>query len=182
MSESYGECELDIGTGGNTYINNLWQQAAAQGITVLVSTGDSGAANCDDAGANYAVYGNAVNGLASTPWNIAVGGTDFNLPNGGAAYFSKHQLLQLRIGTELYSGDPMERLLREPERCRSLRLLRGDSPLTICNLSAASSDGLLRSWAAAAAPAPAQYPTAAPSRAARAAMRSPPGRAAQAYP
>jgi len=142
MSESYGECELDIGTGGNTYINNLWQQAAAQGITVLVSTGDSGAANCDNAGAKYAVYGNAVNGLASTPWNVAVGGTDFNLPNGGAAYFSKTNSSTYESALSYIPEIPWNDSCANPALSES-GAFAGDSPLTICNLSAASSDGLL---------------------------------------
>lgn len=77
MSESYGICELAIGTTGNAYYNALWQQASAQGITVLVSTGDQGSAVCDR-GATAAEFGLAVNGFGSTPYNIAVGGTDFN--------------------------------------------------------------------------------------------------------
>ena len=77
MSESYGICELGIGTTGNAYYNALWQQASAQGITVLVSSGDQGSAVCDR-GATAAKYGLAVNGFGSTPYNVAVGGTDFN--------------------------------------------------------------------------------------------------------
>src|SRR5579872_3764771 len=80
LSESYGECELFLGTTNNQFYNNLWQQAAAQGITVFVSSGDSGAAGCDDYQGTYpepANNGLMVNGLASTPYNIAVGGTDF---------------------------------------------------------------------------------------------------------
>ncbi len=82
MTESYGSCELALGTGGNQFYNSLWQQAAAQGITAMVSTGDSGAAGCDYNANNTNVYaakyGLAVNGMASTPYNVAVGGTDFN--------------------------------------------------------------------------------------------------------
>ena len=77
MSESYGICELGIGTAGNAYYNALWQQASAQGITVLVSSGDQGSAVCDR-GASAAKYGLAVNGFGSTPYNVSVGGTDFN--------------------------------------------------------------------------------------------------------
>ncbi|HEV2133221.1 MAG TPA: protease pro-enzyme activation domain-containing protein [Terracidiphilus sp.] len=75
ISVSFGGCELDQG-GSNTFWNSLWQQAAAQGQTVLVSTGDSGSAGCDYGG-QYATNGLGINGLASTPWNVAVGGTDF---------------------------------------------------------------------------------------------------------
>jgi hypothetical protein len=77
MSESYGACELEMGTAGNQFYNQLWQQAAAQGITVFVSSGDSGSAGCDR-DEPIATQGLAVNGIASTPYDIAVGGTDFN--------------------------------------------------------------------------------------------------------
>ena len=85
MSVSYGLCELDLGTAGNQFHNSLWQQAAAEGITVLVSTGDNGSAGCDIVEVNGpptqpAMQGLEVNGLASTAYNVAVGGTDFNDP------------------------------------------------------------------------------------------------------
>ena len=77
LSLSFGACEQDLGSG-NTFLSNLWEQAAAQGITVAVSTGDSGSASCDnDQTQYYAVNGLAVSGYASTPYNVAVGGTDF---------------------------------------------------------------------------------------------------------
>jgi subtilase family serine protease len=77
MNVSYGECELGNGTAGNVEYYDLWQQAAAEGIAVIVAAGDSGSASCDD-GSYVAESGLSVSGLASTPWNTAVGGTDFN--------------------------------------------------------------------------------------------------------
>jgi len=84
LSESYGNCELSLGSAGNAFYSNLWSQAAAEGITVSVSTGDNGAAGCDfppssssATGPFAGVYGLAVNGIASTPYDVAVGGTDF---------------------------------------------------------------------------------------------------------
>ena len=91
MSESYGSCEVGLGTAGNAFYNALWEQAAAQGITVLVSTGDNGSASCDDPNStDFASSGLAVNGIASTPFNIAVGGTDFlySTANPSSAYWS----------------------------------------------------------------------------------------------
>lgn len=88
MSYSYGQCELFLGASGNAFYNNLWQQASAQGITVLLASGDSGAAGCDSGKVKAASYGLAVSGLGSTPYNVSVGGTDFNMPSGGTAYWN----------------------------------------------------------------------------------------------
>ena len=87
MSESYGECELGLGTAGNQFYYTLWEQAAAQGISVFVSSGDNGAAGCDSPG-GPAQYGLNVNGIASTPFNAAVGGTDFNQYNNWTQYWN----------------------------------------------------------------------------------------------
>jgi subtilase family serine protease len=88
MSESYGSCESGLGTV-NAFYNSLWQQAAAQGITVMVSTGDNGSAGCDDFNtATASTQGLAVNGLASTPYNVAVGGTDFDQVNKWSTFWS----------------------------------------------------------------------------------------------
>ena len=83
LSESFGNCESALGTTTNQFFNNLWMQAATQGITVLVSTGDSGAADCENPNPNLttpqpAKTGAAISGIASTQFNTAVGGTDFN--------------------------------------------------------------------------------------------------------
>lgn len=79
MSVSYGLCETALGNGGNSFYNALWQQAAAEGITVVVSAGDSGSAGCDDPTTQTAATrGLAVSGIASTPFNVAIGGTDFD--------------------------------------------------------------------------------------------------------
>jgi subtilase family serine protease len=79
LSESFGECEQFLGTAGNQFYNSLWQQAAAQGITVILSSGDGGSAGCDNFDTQQtANLGLAVSGFASTPFNVAVGGTDFD--------------------------------------------------------------------------------------------------------
>ena len=86
MSESYGQCELALGQGGVDFYGAIWEQAAAQGISVMVSTGDTGAAGCDSG--PDAQYGLNVSGLASTPWNAAIGGTDFNQYNKWSTYWN----------------------------------------------------------------------------------------------
>jgi subtilase family serine protease len=78
ITVSYGSCETsaDI-SGGTTFFNQLWQQAAAQGTSVFVSSGDSGAAGCDAPTSVTATGGAAVNQLCSSAYSTCVGGTEF---------------------------------------------------------------------------------------------------------
>jgi subtilase family serine protease len=88
MSTSYGSCEQNMGTVATAFYNSLWQQAAAEGITSFVSAGDNGGAGCDSPGAGVYATGLAVNGIASTPYNVAVGGTQFDDTDNPSAYWS----------------------------------------------------------------------------------------------
>ncbi len=93
MSYSYGSCEPETSSA----IRGVAQQANAQGITWMVSSGDSGAATCDrSAPTPEASKGTTVSFPASIPEVTAVGGTQFdenggqywasvNGPNGGSA-------------------------------------------------------------------------------------------------
>ncbi|HEV2169523.1 MAG TPA: protease pro-enzyme activation domain-containing protein, partial [Candidatus Binatus sp.] len=76
VSISYGEAEASLGATTNAYINSLYQQAVAEGVSVFVSSGDEGA-SIADINAPYATHGIAVSGYTSTPYNVSVGGTDF---------------------------------------------------------------------------------------------------------
>jgi hypothetical protein len=87
LNESFGLCEFFIGTAGNTFYDQLWQQAAAQGITVTVSSGDSGSATCNR-GPGPATFGLAVSGFTSTPYDVSVGGTDFNDVNSFSTFWN----------------------------------------------------------------------------------------------
>ncbi|MGA8538155.1 MAG: protease pro-enzyme activation domain-containing protein, partial [Terriglobales bacterium] len=89
MSESYGFCEAGLG-GYNGFYYYLWEQAAAQGISVMISAGDAGSAGCDNFDTeSVSQFGLAVSGYASTPFNVAVGGTDFDqTPSTASTYWS----------------------------------------------------------------------------------------------
>jgi hypothetical protein len=76
VSISYGQAEVEDGAAFNSYINTLYQLAAANGVSVFVSSGDSAAAGTDR-GNSVAIHGINVSGWASTIYNVAVGGTDF---------------------------------------------------------------------------------------------------------
>ena len=78
ISVSFGLCELLAEPVVTELFDDFYQVANAQGQTVLVASGDSGGMDClpnkDDV---------AVNGLASSPHAVAVGGTSFALDAGG---------------------------------------------------------------------------------------------------
>ena len=76
VSISYGECEAYNGASANAAYSSAYQQAVSEGVSVFVSSGDEGAASCD-ADESSATHGIGVSGFASTPYNVAVGGTDF---------------------------------------------------------------------------------------------------------
>jgi len=75
---SYGLCEAAYSPAGNAFWNGLWAQAAAQGMSVFVSSGDSGAAGCDSMNSATATHGRGVNALCSSPYSTCVGATQFD--------------------------------------------------------------------------------------------------------
>jgi subtilase family serine protease len=90
MSISYGVCEAVNGAASNAAYNSAYESAAAAGVSVFVAAGDTGASVCArdfTNGNDYAYPGLGVNAFASTPYNVAVGGTDFedlyNATEGG---------------------------------------------------------------------------------------------------
>jgi len=87
MSTSYGSCEQDMGTTELAFYNGLWQQAAAEGISAFVSSGDAGAAGCYG-GSSTTAAGTGVNGLCSSQYATCVGGTEFNEGSSGSKYWA----------------------------------------------------------------------------------------------
>ncbi len=75
VSISYGSAEASLGATQNAAINALYLQAAAEGVSIFVSSGDWGPDASDRN--TLSSHGLSVSGFASTPWNVAVGGTDF---------------------------------------------------------------------------------------------------------
>ena len=86
MTYSFASCEQLEPDSEVAFYQNLWQQAAAEGITVLVAAGDAGSSACsnvnatanDGATAGETTYGFGVSAQASTPYDVAVGGTELN--------------------------------------------------------------------------------------------------------
>lgn len=86
-SVSYGSCEAEMGSAERAFYASLWQQAAAEGISVFVSSGDSGAAGCSAPTATAGAQA-AVNGLCTSPYVTCVGGTEFNEGSNAAEYWA----------------------------------------------------------------------------------------------
>jgi len=101
MSTSFGVCETASPSTSQFYAS-LWQQAATQGISVIVASGDSGSAGCDSPSAAPAKRGFSVNGEASTPYNVAVGGTQFNEGGADSVYWNATNSIQNRSSAKVY--------------------------------------------------------------------------------
>jgi Pro-kumamolisin, activation domain/Bacterial Ig-like domain (group 3)/Putative Ig domain len=84
LSTSYGDCEALPQSEANQFYVSLWQQAAVEGITVVVAAGDTGGDGCQSVNI-YATDGLSVVNEASTPYNVAAGGTDFSDVFSGTA-------------------------------------------------------------------------------------------------
>jgi hypothetical protein len=88
MTESFGSCEAQSTLAHAQSLWSMGQQAAAGGITHLVSSGDTGASGCDNLSETVAAGPVSVNVLASTAYNVAVGGTEFNENGHDSSYWS----------------------------------------------------------------------------------------------
>jgi subtilase family serine protease len=80
MTISFGACESGAGPAGVAFWDTLFQQAAAEGISSFVSSGDSGASGCDPAFATppFTPLANSPNYICSSSYVTCVGGTEFN--------------------------------------------------------------------------------------------------------
>ena len=90
MTISFGDCESSGGPAGVQYWDQLFQQAASEGISVFVSSGDSGAAGCDAAfvAPPAPPIANSPNYICSSSYATCVGGTEFNDTANPSAYWS----------------------------------------------------------------------------------------------
>lgn len=147
LTDSYGECELLLGAAANTFYDNLWQQANTQGITVITATGDNGSAGCDTSSATSpAQDGLEVNGAASTPYDTAVGGTDFAYGSAASAatYWNSANSAS-GTSSSLSAKGPIPETVYN-DSCTNpayVTALGASSALNACNSLAAQEDGLI---------------------------------------
>ena len=97
MSISFGACESSAGPSGVAFWDTLLQQAAAEGISVLVSSGDSGAAGCDPdfTAPPAAPLPNSPNYICSSSYATCVGGTQFNDIGNPSQYWNQSNFSNL---------------------------------------------------------------------------------------
>ncbi len=132
LSLSYGECELiSAAVGDSNEAVNLWEMAAAEGVTVFVSSADAGSAGCDQ-GLSASTFGIAVNGLGSSTYNVSVGGTDFDDLNNQSKYWAP--------GNGALGASALSYIPEQPwnDSCASSKLyplLGYSDPVTSCNSS-----------------------------------------------
>ena len=85
VSISYGSCEPLYGTAAAQAGNALFQQAAAQGQTLIASAGDSGSTECFGYSTSTAQQeALAINYPADSPYVTAIGGTQMQAGTFGA--------------------------------------------------------------------------------------------------
>lgn len=90
MSISFGYCESEVGIAGVAPWDTLFRQAAAEGMSVLVSSGDSGASGCDAAftAPPASPQPNSPNYICSSSYATCVGGTEFNDTSNPSTYWN----------------------------------------------------------------------------------------------
>jgi subtilase family serine protease len=77
ISISYASCETQFSANMRASFDGFLEEAAAQGQSVLNSSGDAGAAGCDQGG-TIATQGAVADYPASSPYVTGVGGTTFS--------------------------------------------------------------------------------------------------------
>jgi len=157
VSISYGDCESDNGAAGNKSMSELFQQAVNEGVSVFVAAGDEGAAACDvddPPPGNAATHGIAVSGFSSTPYNVAVGGTDFadSYLNDNSTYWSATNTAAYGSAKSYIPEIPWNDSCASVLLSKSLGYAVPYGEEGFCNTSLANQDGLLNSWAGSGGP------------------------------
>lgn len=90
MTQSFGGCEAAFTSTEAAGFSVLAEEAAAQGITYVVASGDTGAAGCDNLAESIAQGPVSVSLQAATPFTIAAGGTQLNENGHDSTYWNSN--------------------------------------------------------------------------------------------
>ncbi len=109
MSLSFGACELEQPAGYVKQEDAMYSQAAAQGISVLVSSGDAGVAGCEaHNSAPVAPQVASISDICASSYVTCVGGTEFNDAANPSDLLGNDQHRRLSFRAELYTGRSLE--------------------------------------------------------------------------
>ena len=120
LSTSYGDCEAQPQSEANQFYVSLWQQAAVEGITVVVAAGDTGGDGCQYVGAD-ATDGLSVGERSLNALQHCRRGHRLQrcLQRNHQHLLVRGQRRQLSERAIVYSGDGVERKLRQPPGARA---------------------------------------------------------------
>jgi subtilase family serine protease len=82
ISISWGSCEQDTTPSVMTAVNNTFEQAVAEGISIYSAAGDSGSRDCSESTSGSGVK--AVDFPGSSVYDTSVGGTTLTMGSGGS--------------------------------------------------------------------------------------------------
>jgi subtilase family serine protease len=93
MSISFSACEQSTGQAATSLLDGIFSQAAAQGMSIFVGSGDSGVAGCDkNFTAPPSSQSVSTNAICSSGYVTCVGGTQFADTANPNAYWSPSNL------------------------------------------------------------------------------------------
>lgn len=146
VSSSFLDPEEFLGAAGNAAYYSAYQQAVAEGVSVFVAAGDQDAAQTDRGSA--ATHGITISGLASTPYNVAVGGTDFGYTAdfvSSSTYWNSTNSPTFSSALSYIQEIPWNDSCASGLTANYLAVVDGDptiTPITLCN-STLARDSLL---------------------------------------
>jgi hypothetical protein len=155
MSISYGFCESGIGAAGNQALYTAYQTGVAAGMSIFVSSGDGGADSCDNHDtATSSTSGISASGFASTPYNVAVGGTDFSdvYSNLTSFYWSSSNSPSYGSANSYIPEIPWNNSCGSEIYASHYGFATTYGPSGLCNSSTASANSLLNIGAGSGAP------------------------------
>ena len=155
MSISYGFCESGNGAAFNQSLYTAYQTGVAAGMSIFVSSGDGGADSCDNHDtATSSTSGISASGFASTPYNVAVGGTDFSdtYSNVTSTYWNSSNSPTYGSARSYIPEIPWNNSCGSELYAAHYGFATTYGPGGLCNSGTASSDNLLTIGAGSGAP------------------------------
>ncbi|HUD89737.1 MAG TPA: FG-GAP-like repeat-containing protein [Xanthobacteraceae bacterium] len=150
---SYIDCEANNGASANAALYAAYQTGVAAGTSIIGIAGDEDAAVCNYGG-GVPTYGIGANAMASTPFNLALGGTDFadTYLNENSTYWSSTNSASYGSAKSYIPEIPWNSSCGSQLSVTYNGFSTSYGSSGFCNSSAASSDGYLNDWGASGGP------------------------------